>query len=363
MSQTTMIAMLEEAEDVLRRAGCDMTANKVRSVLQAQQAEPVNQQVLAALKNLKEAVEYTPLGIRGLTAVQRAREAISAAEQGQESEQVNQQQAGVYHKFNVSRTDGRDQLGGDRHGAEYFVLDVTHDKFAKPALAAYAAACRNDYPALADDMARRYGIAQQQAEPVALALALPFFAYDSETGFERFATTDEAKAVAQESIDAYREEASEGWPEAVDNICWGMVLGTTREVALPDEYNGVNGLADDMKPVDYVLTDAQPPAAAAAAPDVVEQIAKQWDGCMCDIAAGCHIDIGQDIRQAGQRLAAAPQAAVLAGYHLVADATLRRAIVSLIDRVTSHALSCNETAVEQTRFINEIAAAQKGGAA
>lgn len=36
-----MIAMLEEAEDVLRRAGCDMTADRVRGVLQAQQAEPV----------------------------------------------------------------------------------------------------------------------------------------------------------------------------------------------------------------------------------------------------------------------------------------------------------------------------------
>lgn len=89
------------------------------------------------------------------------------AEQAQ-AEPVNQQQAGVYHKFNVSRADGRDMPGGDRHGAEYFVLDVTHDEFAIPALAAYAAACRNDYPALADDMVRRYGIAQQQAEPVAL---------------------------------------------------------------------------------------------------------------------------------------------------------------------------------------------------
>lgn len=49
--------------------------------------------------------------------------------------------------------------------------------------------------------------------------------------------------------------------------------------------------------------------------------------------------------------------AVPDGYHLVADTTLRSAIVSLIDRVTSHQLSCNETAVEQLRFINQIAAA------
>lgn len=95
------------------------------------------------------------------------RETTEEAEQGQTAP-ANQQRAGVYHKFNVSRTDGRDLPSGDRHGAEYFVLDVTHDEFAMPALAAYAAACRSDYPALADDMVRRYGIAQQQAEPVAL---------------------------------------------------------------------------------------------------------------------------------------------------------------------------------------------------
>lgn len=99
--------------------------------------------------------------------------AAATAEQAQQAEPVNQQRAGVYRKFNVSRTDGRDKPGGDRHGAEYFVLDVTHDKFAKPALAAYAAACRNDYPALADDMVRRYGIAQQQAEPVGWRVAIP----------------------------------------------------------------------------------------------------------------------------------------------------------------------------------------------
>lgn len=50
---------------------------------------------------------------------------------------------------------------------------------------------------------------------------------------------------------------------------------------------------------------ARPPAVAVAVPDVVEQIAQQWDGCMYDSADGCHIDIGQDIRQAGQRLGAA----------------------------------------------------------
>ena len=122
------------------------------------------------------------------------------------------------------------------------------------------------------DIARKaIAAAEQAAKAEPVAMSLPFFAYDNETGFERFATEAKAKAAAQESIDAYREEAGEEWAEEVENICWGVVLGTTREVALPDEYIGGNGLADSMKPVDYVLTDAtQPPAVAV--PDEMESV-------------------------------------------------------------------------------------------
>lgn len=150
--------------------------------------------------------------------------------------------------------------------------------------------------------------AQQQAEPV--ALSLPFFAYDSETGFERFATEAEAKAAAQESIEAYREDAGEGWAEEVENICWGVVLGTTREVALPDEYSGGNGLADSMKPVDYVLTDAaQPPAVAVAVPDGVLSTMRRASQALD--ASSCHKMAAQlrEARHLLDTLAAAPQAA------------------------------------------------------
>ncbi len=140
--------------------------------------------------------------------------AIAAAEQAQQAEPVNQQQAGVYHKFNVSRTDGRDQLGGDRYGAEYFVLDVTHDKFAKPALAAYAAACRNDYPALADDMVRRYRINQLPAEPVATdpAVAAIQFALEPDSDGLLF-----LRLWNEGEFDLLREN----WPEAPEAIYMG----------------------------------------------------------------------------------------------------------------------------------------------
>lgn len=60
---------------------------------------------------------------------------------------------GIHDKFIVRRTDESDLPGGRHHGCRYFVLDVTHDKYAVPALLAYAAACGADgYAALADDL-------------------------------------------------------------------------------------------------------------------------------------------------------------------------------------------------------------------
>lgn len=65
---------------------------------------------------------------------------------------LDQTQVGLYHKFNVERTDGSSAPGGKHHGNDYFVLDLTADKFAIPALRAYANACANTYPALASDL-------------------------------------------------------------------------------------------------------------------------------------------------------------------------------------------------------------------
>jgi len=56
---------------------------------------------------------------------------------------------GMYHKFVVKRTDGSSEPGGKHEGCAYFVLDLDHDKFAIPALRAYADACRDEFPELA----------------------------------------------------------------------------------------------------------------------------------------------------------------------------------------------------------------------
>lgn len=77
---------------------------------------------------------------------------------------------GVYHKFNVERTDGKSAPGQKHDGCFYFVLDCDHDPHARAALQAYAKSCRAEYPALADDinnilMDRDFGGGAAPGEP------------------------------------------------------------------------------------------------------------------------------------------------------------------------------------------------------
>lgn len=63
------------------------------------------------------------------------------------------QQLGIYNKFAVYRNDREDRPGYKHEGCEYFVLDMSHDPFAVPALRAYAQACQEDgYIALAGEL-------------------------------------------------------------------------------------------------------------------------------------------------------------------------------------------------------------------
>ena len=60
---------------------------------------------------------------------------------------------GLLGKFHVERTDGRSAKGEKHDGCDYFVLDLTHDPLAFPAIAAYEQAARiAGYEALADDL-------------------------------------------------------------------------------------------------------------------------------------------------------------------------------------------------------------------
>ena len=59
---------------------------------------------------------------------------------------------GLFEKFQIERTDGKSAPGQKHYACEYFVLDLTHDSCAPPALAAYEQACYRDYPLLAADL-------------------------------------------------------------------------------------------------------------------------------------------------------------------------------------------------------------------
>jgi hypothetical protein len=56
---------------------------------------------------------------------------------------------GCYRKYRVQRLGDRK---GKHRNCQYFVLDLDHDKFAVPALEAYARACLAEFPALAADL-------------------------------------------------------------------------------------------------------------------------------------------------------------------------------------------------------------------
>lgn len=68
---------------------------------------------------------------------------------------MDDRKQGLYRKFQVKRTDLSHRKGGKHHDCEYFVLDLTHDKFAAVALRAYAGACLREYPLLARDISEK----------------------------------------------------------------------------------------------------------------------------------------------------------------------------------------------------------------
>jgi hypothetical protein len=59
---------------------------------------------------------------------------------------------GLYKKFEVQRVDGQSAPGLKHDGCEYFVIDLTHDEFAGPAILAYGLACAEKYPYLSSDL-------------------------------------------------------------------------------------------------------------------------------------------------------------------------------------------------------------------
>lgn len=65
---------------------------------------------------------------------------------------MSEQRDGLYTKYVIRRMDGRDAPGEKHENCTYYVLDLTHDKHAIPAIHAYADSCREENPKLALDL-------------------------------------------------------------------------------------------------------------------------------------------------------------------------------------------------------------------
>jgi hypothetical protein len=70
---------------------------------------------------------------------------------------INDQTRGIYRKYDVQRLN---DPTGKHNDCYYFVLDRVHDKHAVPALEAYVASCKEEFPELARDL--QYEIEQMK---------------------------------------------------------------------------------------------------------------------------------------------------------------------------------------------------------
>jgi hypothetical protein len=62
---------------------------------------------------------------------------------------------GLFHKYDIKRTDGKDLPGEKHQDCEYFVLDLTHDKHAAYALMIYALSCKRENPVLSRELLKK----------------------------------------------------------------------------------------------------------------------------------------------------------------------------------------------------------------
>lgn len=53
-------------------------------------------------------------------------------------------------------------------------------------------------------------------------------------GVEYCKTREEAIALAQKAIDDWRDCCNSEWPEEVENVCWGEVLGESKMIDIED---------------------------------------------------------------------------------------------------------------------------------
>ena len=119
---------------------------------------------------------------------------------------IDQHQLGLYEKFKITRTDGKDAPGGKHEHDQYFVLNLTTDKNAIPALAAYADACEADYAQLAADLR---GIIAEKVSAASVYITVPQVTLPDGTIVESFRA---AKYLSSRATGGFAVSTEDGAP-------------------------------------------------------------------------------------------------------------------------------------------------------
>lgn len=107
-------------------------------------------------------------------------------------------------KFIVRRQDGSDNTGGKHDGCNYFVLDITHDPHAVPAIHAYSASARRDgYDLLANDLDKLVGVKSSPSDAEQL-MELRKLAQDADGLIVKLYDQDAIPTLMQYEVDGLR---------------------------------------------------------------------------------------------------------------------------------------------------------------
>lgn len=110
-----------------------------------------------------------------------------------------------------------------------------------------------------------------------------FYSYDPEDGFHEHSSAEAARSGAEESLDCYRDDAGDGWSEAVAEVQWGrlMTLGHAHECDVV--HPGDEGFALDASEVDYQCDYKLHPSA-----DPLAEALAELDETRVELAAAEH---------------------------------------------------------------------------
>ncbi|EMT0922774.1 hypothetical protein [Klebsiella pneumoniae] len=128
-------------------------------------------------------------------------------------------------------------------------------------------------------------VKQLAAESLALKAGVTYFAYSPEYGFDYFKDKQSAIDTAQTEIDAYREDADDGWSEDVQHVSWGIVIQQAQGIDAKGKHTSHSQhtyQTCDYRLVDSVSTPATDRIVAGIKADGALQYAENLDSAADD---------------------------------------------------------------------------------